>query len=72
MINVGYSVPFRHDILKDLVIPKPAPPAFVFRNWETKFKFFDTFDMGFSTAGKLFAMGQLLKVVHGGKEFSKC
>ena len=31
---------------------------------------FDTFDRGFSTADKLFAMGQLLKVVHGDKEFS--
>ena len=31
---------------------------------------FDTFDRGFSTADKLFALGQLLKVVHGGKEFS--
>ena len=33
-------------------------------------KFFDTFDRGFSKAEKLFALGQLLKVVHGGKEFS--
>ena len=31
----------------DLVIPKPALPAFVFRNWETKLKIFDTFDRGF-------------------------
>ena len=28
---------------------------------------FDTFDRGFSTADKLFVLGQLLKVVHGGK-----
>ena len=32
--------------------------------------FSDTFDRDFSTADKLFALGQLLKVVHGGKEFS--
>ena len=51
------------------IIHKPAPPAFVFRNWETKFKFFDTFYRGFSTA-VLFALGQLLKVFHGGKIFS--
>ena len=47
-----------------------APPDFVFRNRETKFKCFDTFDRGFSTADKLFALGLLLKVVHGGKIFS--
>ena len=34
------------------------------------FKLFDTFVRGFSTADKLLALGQLLKVVHGGKEFS--
>ena len=28
---------------------------------------FDTFDRGFSTADKLFALGQLLKMVHGVK-----
>ena len=54
----------------DLVILKLAPPAFVFRNWETKFIFFDNFDRGFITADKLLALGQLLNVVHGGKEFS--
>ena len=54
----------------DLVILKPAPPAFVFRNWETKFQFFDIFDRSFITADKLFELGQLLNVVHGGKEFS--
>ena len=31
---------------------------------------FDNFDSGFNTADKLFALGQLLKVVNGGKEFS--
>ena len=30
----------------------------------------DTFDRGFSTADKLFTLGQLLKVVHGVKEFT--
>ena len=54
----------------NLVILKPAPPAFVFRNWETKFQFFDTFDRGFITADKLFELWQLLNVVHGGKELS--
>ena len=53
-----------------LVIPKPALPAFVFRTWKTKFKFFDTFDRGFCTVDKLFAPGKLLKVVHRGKQFS--
>ena len=48
----------------DRVIPKHDPPAFVFRTWETKIKFFDR---GFSTADKLFELGQLLKVVHGEK-----
>ena len=52
-----------------LIILKPAPPAIVFRNWETKFKCFDTFDGGFSKAAKLCALEQLLKV-HGGKIFS--
>ena len=54
----------------DLVILKPALPAFVFRNWETKFQFFDTFDRGFNMADKLFELGPLLNVVHGDKEFS--
>ena len=54
----------------DLVILKPAPPAFVFRNCETKFQFFDTFDRGFITADKLFELEQLLNVVHRGKELS--
>ena len=54
----------------DLVILKPAPPAFVFRNWKTKSQFFDTFDRGFITADKLFELGQMLNVVHWGKEFS--
>ena len=54
----------------DLVILKPAPPAFVVRNWETKFQFIDPFDRGYIAADKLFELGQLLKVVHGGKEFS--
>ena len=31
----------------DLVILKLASPVFVFRNWETKFKFFDNFDRDF-------------------------
>ena len=30
-------------------------------------KCFDTFDRGFSTANKLFALGQFLKVLHGDK-----
>ena len=34
------------------------------------FHIFDTFGRGFSTADKLFALGQLLKVVRGDKEFS--
>ena len=51
----------------DLVILKLAPPAFVFRTWETKFKFFDNFDRGFITADKSFALGQLLV---WGKEIS--
>ena len=54
----------------DLVILKPAPSAFVFRNWETKFQIFDTFDRGFITADKLIELRKLLNVVHGGKEFS--
>ena len=60
----------------DLVILKPAPPAFLFRNWETKFQFFDTFDRGFITANQLFELGQLLNLWRGswgwggGKEFS--
>ena len=32
-----------------LLIFKPDPTAFIFRNRETKFKFFDTFYRGFST-----------------------
>ena len=54
----------------DLVILKPAPAAFVFRNWKTKFQFFDTFDKGFITADKLFELWQLLNMIHGVKEFS--
>ena len=56
----------------DLVILKVAPPAFVFRNWETKFKFFDNFDRGYITADKLIALGQLLNVVHGVKNSQMC
>ena len=56
----------------DLVILKPAPTAFVFRNWETKFQFFDTFDRGFITANKLFELGQMLNVVHGVKNSQIC
>ena len=32
-------------------------------------QFFDNFDRGFITAGKLFALGQLLNMVYGRKEF---
>ena len=54
----------------DLVILKPTPPAFIFRNRETKLQIFDTFDRGFITAEQKFTLGLLLKVVRGGKEFS--
>ena len=64
-------VDVRGDVLRPPQGTTPAPTAFVFRNWETKLEFFDTFDIGFSMADKLFAQGQLLKVVQGDKEFSK-
>ena len=54
----------------DLIILKPAPPVFMFWNWETKFQLFDAFDRGFVTADKLYELGQLLNVVHGDIEFS--
>ena len=67
MTGLGHKLNY---VLNTFVKRTPAPPAFVFRNWETKFKFFNTFDRGFSTTDKLFTLGKLLKVVHGGKEFS--
>ena len=45
-----------------------APPAVVFRNGKPSYV--DTFDRGFSTADKLFELGQLLKVIHEGKKIS--
>ena len=53
----------------DLVIPKPTPPAFVFRNCETKFRF-STLSIGVSERLINYSHWDNCKVVHGGQEFS--
>ena len=49
---------------------KTCPTRLIISELGNQVQIFDTFDRGFSTADKLFALGQLLKVVYGGKEFS--
>ena len=47
-----------------------CPTRLIISKLGNQVQIFDTFDRSFSTAGKLFGLGQLLKVVHEGKEFS--
>ena len=49
----------------DLVIPKTCPTRLIISELGNQVQIVDTFDKGFSTADK--SLGQLLKVVHGGK-----
>ena len=57
---------------RDLVILKPTPPAFIFRNWETKFQCFDAFDRGFIKADKLFKLDSCLTWSMGVKSSQMC